>query len=446
MKRYFGPFERKFKTDIWGGSEDNSVSTLNYGAPNQSTVIGRGYVPPNTSSYDTLITRNFNKLKDEGYIIQCPFTRIMTTYENRPGSFTERLVAGTVPTITEHRYTNLNPFFQGYSNELGLSDPQWGLSAAQDEALTRAFSKANSGNADLLIDLSQIRQTISMFASAGRTFCALVKAPGAFVDLVKARERDSKRKVRIPPHGRRVPVVSLSGLWCEGRFGWRPLMSTLEGIQEALIRDGLNQAKRVTYRATEEVKHHETKTRVSTLTWTTGALVFTNEPIVVYTEEASYEGSFRAGVLLEEAQDLWRALGLDARAIPIAIWDIIPLSFIVDRFVNIGNWIRSLRPIPSREFGGGWVTERATITHSLKTEYLPLSRSAGSGSSYRFYTRTAGQAYGAAKIDRIVRSIHERPSCLPVLRHDWLELKDLYNLVDAVMLVVQRAKPPRSML
>jgi hypothetical protein len=327
----------------------------------------------------------------------------------------------------------------GYKLHFNRSLPE-SRSAASSEALSRAFSKANTGNVDLLIDLVQYKSLVDMFVKAAKTLLLLVRTPGAFLDLVKAHVKGNERYVRIPPSGKKVPVTSLEGLWCELRFGWRPLLGTLEGIVDVANRADLDQARRITYRATEEVDFFEEESSTWTLDWTTGCLVI-NEPVRKYTESLSYKSKFRAGILLEESTSMWRALGLDTRAIPIAVWDLVPYSFIVDRFVNVGNWLRSLRPIPSKEFGGSWVAERFTVEHRLRTEFLPISRSCGTGTAYRYYYRSSGFEEGLAKVEGYIRSIHEQAPLLPTLRHDWSKLNNIYNLIDAIMLAIQRARP-----
>lgn len=443
MKRYMGPFERKTKTDIvTPGTPLNGIQHYNIGAPNESIEYVPGSIPDATRYYDTFITPRFEKLVGEGYIIQCPFTLVNTSFSALPGTYGTQQKEGDRATVT-HSYSNICTMFQGgrgwYAMKLNpYSFP--GRQAAATEALTRAYAKANSGDADLLIDLIQFRSMIDMFMKAGKTLLALVRTPGAFLDLVKAHLRGDERYVRIPPSGKKVPVSSLEGLWCELRFGWRPLLSTLEGIVDAFNRTDLDQARRITYRATEEIDYVQEEVSTGTLVWTFGCLVI-NEPVRTYTENLTYRSSFRAGVLLEDSTSMWRALGLDSREIPIALWDCVPYSFIVDRFVNVGNWLRSLRPIPSKDFGGSWVAERFTVEHRLRTEFLPFSRSCGTGTEYRYHTRFPGFEEGLTKIEGYVRSIHESAPLLPTLRHDWSKLQNLYNLIDAIMLAIQSARP-----
>lgn len=444
IKRYRGPFRHVVKDKVLTLAQPmNSVTTLYGNTANQVTFESPGVLPASIEHYDTLITPNFNKVREEGYIVQCPFVKTRSLAVAVPGQFREDLWAGTNRTYSWNTYTNLCPLFQGASSMLTHSgfDRQW--SAAYDESLTRVFSKANSANADLLIDLSQIKQTVMMFVNAWKTFSVLVDGYENFAKVGTAILKGRDRYVRVPPDGRKVPVSSLAGYWCELRFGWGPLLGSLQGIAEALTRLDLNQMKRTTYRAQEAFTYVEEKSKTNTLTWTSGCINLVNEPVGRTFETYSYESKFRAGILLEASTTLAQALGLDAKNIPIALWDLVRLSFIVDRFINVGNWIRSMHPIPALSFGGSWVTEQYKSIQTRRDEYIPVSRTCGTGSTYRQYVRSGGStSSGLIQFEGYRRIIHERPPSLPVLRHDWSSILNIFNLVDAVMLAIQRFTPP----
>lgn len=445
IKRYYGPFRHVVRDKILSPAQPfESVHTHHGNTANQVTFTRPGVLPASIEHYDTLITPNFNKLRDRGYIIQCPFVRTRSLAVAVPGSFREDQWTGTTPRVYSwNTNANLCPLFQYAPSMLTHSgfDRQW--SAAYDEALTRVFSKANSANADLLIDLSQIKQTISMFVNAWKTFSALASGYENFAKVGTAVLKGRDRYVRIPPDGRKVPVSSLAGYWCELRFGWGPLLGTLQGIAEALARTDLNQVKRTTYRAQEAFTYVEEKSKTNTLTWTNGCINLVDEPFSRTFESYSYESKFRAGILLEASTTLAQALGLDAKNIPIALWDLVTLSFIVDRFINVGNWIRSMHPIPALSFGGSWITEQYKTIQTRRDEHLPVSRTCGTGSAYRSYVKSGGStSSGLIQTEGYRRVIHERPPSLPVLRHDWSSVLNIFNLVDAVMLAIQRFTPP----
>lgn len=442
LKRYPGPFKRVIRNEIVTDPVE-VIAQMTYNRPPLAPTYNywSGEIPAAVQYYDSYLTPHFNKLVDDGWIIQCPFVRTRVSSSICPGNIRVDYRTGTSP--ASDVLTNFCTFIHSdlaygwkplYSVHVAP-----GRDAAHSEALTRAFAKANSGNADLLIELSQLKKTVAMFVKACKTFVALLRSPGAFLDLVREHLRGTERYVRIPPHGRKVPITSLEGLWCELRFGWRPLLASLQGVIDALNRDDLGRPKRSTYRATENVDTTEKSVTIYNTKHSTGCLVV-DEPAFRHTETLRYNAEFRAGILLEDSATLLSALGLDARSIPIALWDCIPYSFIVDRFINVGNYIRSLRPVSPGNFGGAWVAERFTVEHGLYTEFLPVSKSCGSGTSYRSFIRSPGYCQGSTTIEGYTRVIHDSPPLTPTLRHDWSELVDIYNLVDAAMLAIQLAR------
>lgn len=448
MKRYLGPFVSKTKKTILSPAQPlTAVNRILQGSPSAATYYTAGFVPAAEKVLHTQVTPKFWKRKAEGYIIQCPYSCVTSRYIAVPGSYqeTQSTVSNAgVPTSSYNQYTNLCAVFQGSQPLVSITGNPSERSRAYDEALTRAFSKANSPDADLLIDLSQIKGTFDMFISAGKILLALATNRKNFAKVGKAILYGQDRDVTILPSGRTVRVSTLDGLWCEARFGWGPLWGTIEGVLEALSRTDLDINKRVTYRTSEEAIFEDTKTSEYLLNWTFGPLVFSNVPVVRRLDTVRIESVFRAGILLEKSVSLREAVGLDASQIGIAAWDLVPWSFIVDRFLNIGNYIRSLTPISALSFGGAWVTERFSTVFRHEVEYIALSRSGTDANGESFhYSRTAGRSSAMIEISGTKRFIHETPPSAPVLRHDWSSILSLLNTIDGLMLAIQQLYKPR---
>lgn len=438
IKRYKGPFRQKSKSLITVPAEQVMRSDR-HAYYNQApfTRYTPGINPASYVDFMTLITPEFRKLQADDWVIQCPYHRIQEVNSYVPCGITSTLYNGTNPVqVSSSVSTNMVEALQGSTAFPSIgSGFQTGLDRARDEVLTRVYSKANSANADMIIELTQLMSTGKMFLGAGRTLLSLATNANAFLrkpGLFLRRGED--RKIRIPPDGREVNLSSLAGWWCELRFGWGPLLYTILGIQEALARDDLDTVKRITYRALEEYQYVAEKTNVVPVTYNTFTTNF------LYTTKIEYKSNLRAGILVEDGFTLARALGLDVRYIPIALWDAVPLSFIVDRFINCGNYIRSLQPIPATAFGGSWVVEKFDVTTTRKAEYVAMDKSSGSGSTYKRWAITGGTNSATQQRIGTVRTIYEQSPLLPTLRHDWSQFKNLYNLIDAIMLAIQRLK------
>lgn len=435
-------------TVLEAASPRNMVTTWNVLTPPATPDIFHGMCPQSEENFSGYTVPHFHQLVLDGWVIQNPMSK--TTVINTANSGADSLFkywVGTSPqTYNYHNTTGRFPVLQGVFQPLYSSTSYAGLiNRARDEAVTRVFAKAQTGNADLLIDISQSKQLVQMLVKFGQRLLAFCRNPRVFFDLLKA-SHEGYRYVRIPPDGKRVPVDTLSGLWCELRFGWGPLLGTLNGIYEAAQRLDLNQSKRFTYRALEEINFNEAKSTTWTESFSWEGLVYSNQPWFIHDEDFKWRSTFRAGILLEQSISFRDALGLRLSAIPIAAWDLVPYSFIVDRFLNIGNWIRSLNPIPASSFGGAWVTEKYESQYQYRGRGVAYTHSAGSGASYRkVESASIGEAVYTLQRSGYVRTLVPRPPILPVLRHDWLQLNSLFNLLDSVFLAIQRFSPGTSM-
>lgn len=132
---------------------------------------------------------------------------------------------------------------------------------------------------------------------------------------------------------------TLSDIWLQYRYGWRPLYADMEALYKNLnsVRvDGVKSAY-----GTSEVRE-----------LTTDPLYLGD--VVVHTEEAAFtyscefspsEAYSKVGFNYLNTQssrnDDWLAkLGLDLDSLLSTAWDLIPFSFVVDMFLNIGSLLQ----------------------------------------------------------------------------------------------------------
>lgn len=436
MKLYAGPFKSKAYTLKTG--DDIVVDTQNVSTnENGVTTYGsyHGSIPGPIETFSSLYAPEFFKLRNSGWIIQCPFTKTTSNWTHTVKSIRDVFSWGSpVKTLTDS-YSNYCGYALGNPFPVPVSRQDI-LDRASDEALTRVYAKANAGRADLLIDISQIGSTIKMFIQLARRMLSLANTAGALLSLVTGSNstRSSRRRVRAYPVFNIRSVHDLAGLWCEMRFGWRPILNTLNGILEALA-SRHNETNRITFRAQEVVNYENSATS------TTNTSNFGFTAVTLSTTKVKLSSTFQAGILLERSQTLAEDLGLDVSQVPIALWDLVPLSFIVDRFINIGNYIRSLKPIGGPQFGGSWVTERFEYITEYRDEHVSLDASSGSGSSFKSWKRSGGVSTATHSVKGTRRIIHSSPPSLPVLRWDWDSILDLYNALDGVMLAIQLFVP-----
>lgn len=446
MKLYTGPFKSVSRKELIEPNKtvDCTHTYALYPGPVITTSTIPGWIPGSWSEFSSLYAPKYWELIRDGWIIQCPFRKVVDVWSHSPSLVIDDVYVGTTFHGT-HTYSNLCSYATAPYSFKPPRDFTSQRQAAFDEAVTRVFAKANTRNADLLIDLLEFKSTIDLFVKLGWRLVTLATTPGAILDLpgllalISGRRSTRDRRVRAYPVTLDRWLHELAGLWCEMRFGWRPLLSTLEGVITSLSDPNLGKEKRITYRASEnvELQDIQTNTRYDSAGGTTSSPAY-------FTTETRYEGRFRAGILLAERYDLAESLGLSVDFVPIAVWDLIPLSFIVDRFVNVGNFIRSLRPIASTDFGGAWCVERFKLSYVFRGEYLATDQTSGSGDQQIRWIRTGGTDGARFDQEGTIRTIVQSPPSLPTVRWDWSSINNLFNAVDGVMLAIQRLIPMLS--
>jgi len=126
----------------------------------------------------------------------------------------------------------------------------------------------------------------------------------------------------------------LESLYLEIRLGFAPMVYDISKIADSLLQGVRN--KRQTARA--KGKRSETQTFSSTF--------MANSITYNYTDKTDRDLIIRSMFLYEmvlEMNGLTRS-GVSWSEVPSAAWELIPLSFLVDRFINVGSFISALTP------------------------------------------------------------------------------------------------------
>jgi hypothetical protein len=92
-----------------------------------------------------------------------------------------------------------------------------------------------------------------------------------------------------------------------------------------------------------------------------------------------------AGVLYgftaeQSAQSYW---GMNMAQLPSALWELTPLSFVSDWFLNIGQYIAAISPVPGASQLAGWTLIRINQT-------LSVTRSNWKFSNWTTYSQGSG--------------------------------------------------------
>jgi len=209
----------------------------------------------------------------------------------------------------------------------------------------------------------------SSFTSKGKKWVAKRNK-----ELKKLMDRVDSFVLRYGEHGR---IDDLAGAWMSLNFGWRPLLSDIDNAARYLaLKRTLGPPKTVTVRVKHSVSNAgETTDTITNSCQQVYGWYWKDESSIGYTYELSPKWLFTPKVIdelsatrLGEIKRNWRHennffadLGFTDPA--SVVWNLLPLSFVTDWFVNVGQVLQSLH-----EFNQ-WKVERA-----LKSEKSGFQR------------------------------------------------------------------------
>lgn len=258
---------------------------------------------------------------------------------------------GEVPNQT-HRISNkiysiegdvsaIHMALKGYSPPYStLEMAAWSTTRA-NEAASRAYAKIMAADLDVGVMIGELRETLE----------------GIRNPLSGLRNYLRKRGASGNDF-----VSMLSSSWLEWRYGIRPIIQTIQDIYEHVNSEI----------AEWDGKLHRKRGRAPEVK-TISSLVENVQisPYMVENEfkiEKTTRYSASVGYSLTSPLTLNERYGLDAFSLPAIAWELTTLSFVVDWWLNIGTWLKSLKVLdPKVQIAGISVSQKAVTTVSAKT-------------------------------------------------------------------------------
>jgi len=210
-------------------------------------------------------------------------------------------------------------------------------------------------------DLFEIKETIQFLRSPLASITKLLKAFDK--DAVKALSLT--KKGRVLSFSRRAEAIA--GVWATYSFALAPLIRSLEDAIEAL-----NDKSSLAFRRTSRSKGELFDSTTSKVSGYYPGINFFNIPQLTATAEIVKTStvSFQAGLHYEATQHgtVTEKLGLRNKDLVVTAWEVIPMSFMLDRIISIKNSIKSFTNLvdPNVEILGGFVTRREEQTYSIQ--------------------------------------------------------------------------------
>lgn len=269
----------------------------------------------------------------------------------------------------------------------------------KDAAVQEAYANIDSSEILALATIAESRKTVDFFFDVLRRVYRIALAA---------------RRLNVKAIANELSPKELADRYMELRYAVRPLIYDATGLIAALEKDtrSINrQTARGYASATESTSDTITD---HTSTWAC---------IADHQRTATYTVSARAGVLSHVEINQLQVFGVDQ--LLETGWELLPFSFIVDWFVNVGQAISAITPQAGMTQLASWVTTRSEFKSSnrlvnIRSTINPADYPGGISISW------SGQEYGADLLE-ITRDVDPQLNVWPQfeLKLDTFKILDL---------------------
>lgn len=258
--------------------------------------------------------------------------------------------------------TNGTVYMRSCYGTAAIRDGEWmgGEGSAVSSVLTSVMAEAANAMAekiidgfpswDALTDLAELKETLGFLREGTTrlkdiTLGCLTRNPKMVLSAFKVRP--TKKRVRhvntvVDKHRFAVgntseaAVRSAADLWLAYRYGFMPLLYSAEDAINAVHtpKSPFEQTHQVTFKGKLNLKSQ-------TITSGGGGSGGSYLKFDVTTKR-TLEYSYRLRATVSYRDSLMNRLGLNAWTIPKTLWEIVPFSFVVDWFYDLGGWFSRL--------------------------------------------------------------------------------------------------------
>lgn len=174
---------------------------------------------------------------------------------------------------------------------------------------------------------------------------------------------------KLKPPGGFGSTRDVANGWLQFQYGWKPLLGDVYGAANEAIRVVVNKLERIS--ASARIPEGRTYVREYASYGSS-----TNVPVKRTVSEGSFSGC-KIGVSLEIPPDSFR-LDRWTSVNPVSIaWELVPYSFVVDWFFDIGSYLRNIETglLMGGYFRSGYVSEiwRSEVLDELSNWVSPVT-------------------------------------------------------------------------
>lgn len=320
------------------------------------TIYDSGTFQPfvNTKVMHDVVTPRFKLLMKKGMIINNPMDSTELFYRDNLcytlTDYSHKWKANTCNPVKWLTYRNLVSGTRPSSNLIGdcgfLPAPSLDVNDLIDLAVAKAWSRVSASEAQVLVMLAEGEKTV---ASLVQIFIRLLK-------ILRAVKR-----LDIKTLCKELTAKELARRYLELRYSLRPLLHDAHDCITAFATTAKTIDDRLTFRAKENASVNDSDVLTNTNTWTNSTGTWSRSSHTY--RLTSRVVDVRAGVLTQVG--VISKLNIWGFYSPVeAMWELIPFSFIVDWFFNVGQTIASWTPECGLKTLASWYSVSDTLSQS----------------------------------------------------------------------------------
>jgi len=291
-----------------------------------------------SGSIKDFVTPNFKALVRSGKIVNNPLEQlstlrqlVTTTWQSTHPDGSKWVFSGT------DSLGSWNPFTQPSADAYFGTPSEVGIDDNQLSNLASLNALANVSSASTLVGVTVVE--------ARKTIGTILGTAGGLAKGIQSLLQGSSKKAVLQAllgsaykeqrrHNSKWAAKSVAKKWLEVRYGWVPMLYDLEGTLAAL---NAIHYPRFTARG------YANKDGSTTTLGNTSVDPFWGHTFD-WKATQTYDSKARAYVLYSVDENWFRAHKLGALCTLQTAWELVPFSFVVDWFVDIGQWLQAIEP------------------------------------------------------------------------------------------------------
>jgi hypothetical protein len=310
-------------------------------------------------------TVNYYERRIKGeFLDPTPYTRSESTATGTNGNETLFLVnTGNTVTAPKTAFRHFGDY--SFINYSSILTPL--RASITSEINSKLINGLNESPISLGVALAEARETCGLVGLTAVRIASSLRAlrkgkVGTALSLLDGNNYDNVRKVKRKLNSFSDPAKAVSAAWLEAQFGWGPMLSDVygaaqaagEGLQKRNDDIGLSAtAARQTSKYTQNALYRHRAVRNSDgnfLRWQKYAAGQRSDSYQLHYSERQQH----YWTVVNPAFRNMQALGL---LNPLSVaWELVPLSFVIDWFYPVGNWLNGMTATAGLTYKSGFAT------------------------------------------------------------------------------------------